>query len=803
MLDALPLGIGHTEIELRAGFALLGSAPIPFDGLDIVLRHTLTFACMTPTWNWATALPWLAARRNHFMFVLALARPELLGRRPDLGGRRTTTIRMDRLSDPLMADLVDGLVDGLPTSMRDQVVERADGIPLFAVETVRALIDKDVVIPSEGRYVPAADAAFDLDAIGAPASLQALVAARLDTLTPAERRVVADASILGLTFTNDGIAALADDVPDLEAVLASLRRKEIFNVDTDRFSAERGQHRFVQGVVRQVAYQTQSRRDRKRRHLAAADYLDAQADPGGDLAVVIAQHVLDAIEASPAADADLPGLTARAVNLLDHAATRARRLGSPAEAQRLIETALEHSVDAAPATRAHLQLAAAEASSAAGTWAAALDHATQSAAGYSSAGDPIAAAGAIGMQAFVLGQSGDNRGAIDIAEPAWRLLPADSTADEARLRLAMALNASYDNVGDFDSSVTMSDQMVRLSERLGDWATLARAHLTTGNRFLSVGAPTSAGYSYDIAARIGRDHDLPERLATALNNTVILMAARDLPAALAAGHEALAAARRSGTRWMVDSTTSNLAAAYWLGGHLSDSRALLVEERDSLIDGQLIPHRATLLLWVAGADGGPGPDLDSTTYETDQEGSLAFQTYLQLKRVMADGAVDDVPRLTMSALDHLIRWSGFEDDFVHLWPPLVEAALSIGDLELVDNLLAPVAGASFRILAPGVTAQHLRLRGLLGAARGQDSQAVEADLRAGAEQLTALGIVGLGARATEDLATWLVTHGRQDEANALYDEARDTYRRIGAHGWLEQLAAKTGVGAAELSQSVS
>ena len=138
---------------------------------------------------------------------------------------------------------------------------------------------------------------MDLDAIGAPASLQALVAARLDALTGAERRIVADASVLGESFTIDGLLALGADPADLRNVLDSLRRKEIILVQTDRFSAERGQYGFVQSVVRQVAYATLSRRDRRARHLAAADHLAGLPDPSDDFAVVIAQHLLDAVEA--------------------------------------------------------------------------------------------------------------------------------------------------------------------------------------------------------------------------------------------------------------------------------------------------------------------------------------------------------------------------------------------------------------------------------------------------------------------------------------------------------------------------
>ena len=269
----------------------------------------------------------MLANANAPIFVLALARPELLTRRPDLGGRRTSVVRLDPLDDPTMATLIDGLVDGLPGGARSALVERAEGIPLFAIETVRALIDQDAVVPRDGRYVPADGITIDLASIGAPASLQALVAARLDALSPIERAVVADASVLGTSFTRAGLVALGSDDAGLDDALATLQRKEIVAIQQDRFSADRGQYRFVQSVVRQVAYGTLSRRDRKARHLAAADFLSVLLDANDDLAVVVAQHLLDAVDAGGAADDDTAELLPRACALLERAGARATSVG--------------------------------------------------------------------------------------------------------------------------------------------------------------------------------------------------------------------------------------------------------------------------------------------------------------------------------------------------------------------------------------------------------------------------------------------------------------------------------------------
>ena len=299
------------------------------------------------------------------VFVLALARPDLLARRPELGGRRSTVVRLEPLDDPAMGKLVDGLVAGLPPAARVALVDRAEGIPLFAVETVRALIDRDLVIARDGQYVPADGAHIDLAGIGAPASLQALVAARLDALAADEKTAVTAASVLGVTFARDGLVALGCDPDQLEAVLASLIRKEIIAVQSDRFSADRGKYRFVQSVVRQVAYATQSRRDRKTRHLQAAEHLAAEGDRAAELAVIIAQHLLDAVDASPAGDPEIPVLSARAGRQLELAAARARAIGAPAEGLQLLESALEHTAE--PSDRARLQLEAARAAVDAGS----------------------------------------------------------------------------------------------------------------------------------------------------------------------------------------------------------------------------------------------------------------------------------------------------------------------------------------------------------------------------------------------------------------------------------------------------
>src|SRR5207247_1455376 len=80
--------------------------------------------------------------------------------------------------------------------------------------------------------------------------LPPLIAARLDGLTPPERRVLEDASVLGKTFTKQGLSALSGTAGDeLEPLLASLVRKEILTLQKDVRSPERGQYGFLQALV--------------------------------------------------------------------------------------------------------------------------------------------------------------------------------------------------------------------------------------------------------------------------------------------------------------------------------------------------------------------------------------------------------------------------------------------------------------------------------------------------------------------------------------------------------------------------
>ena len=165
--------------------------------------------------------------------------------------------------------------------------------------------------------------------------------------------------MLGKTFSKAALAAVSGSGDsELDTLLAALVRKEVLSLQVDPRSPERGQFSFLQDLLRQVAYETLSRRERKGRHLAAAAHLEQQWQDGDEeLVEIVAAHVLSALELDPEAG-DAGELRKRVEGLLVRAAERAASLGASENAQRYIEQALE--LSESPLRRAELHERAGE-----------------------------------------------------------------------------------------------------------------------------------------------------------------------------------------------------------------------------------------------------------------------------------------------------------------------------------------------------------------------------------------------------------------------------------------------------------
>jgi class 3 adenylate cyclase/tetratricopeptide (TPR) repeat protein len=281
--------------------------------------------------------------RHSPITIVTLARPELLDKRSNWGaGKRSfSSIYLEPLTDEQMRDLLSGLVPGLPDKQVRAIVARADGIPLYAVETVRMLVADGRLTLQDGVYKTTGD----MSDIAVPDTLTALIAARLDSLDRSDRALVADAAVLGQSFKAEALAALAGvDAAALEPRLAALVRRELIRREMDARSPELGQFVFVQALIREVAYNTLSKRDRKARHTAAARYLEGLGSD--EVAGGLASHYLAAYRLAgegPEADA----LATQARLALRGAAERAAALGSYDQAVALLNQAIGATPDTA------------------------------------------------------------------------------------------------------------------------------------------------------------------------------------------------------------------------------------------------------------------------------------------------------------------------------------------------------------------------------------------------------------------------------------------------------------------------
>ena len=358
-----------------------------------------------------------------------------------------------------MEELLDGLVPGLPARLRDQILARAEGVPLYAVETVRMLLDRGLLVQDGTVYRPTGE----VETLEVPETLHALIAARLDGVSPDERRVLQDGAVLGKTFTKAALSALSGlSEADLEPLLTSLARKEVLGVQSDPRSPEHGQYGFLQDLVRHVAYETLSKRERKARHLAAAAHLENVFADEDEVAEVLASHYLAAVEAAPEAD-DAGEIRAKAREMLARAGERARSLGATEEGQRYFEQAAGLADE--PVDQARLLEHSGRLATDANRSAEARERLEQAITLFEHAGDTHSAARA----SVALADVDATDGRLD--EAAARLEQAVAALDEGEPDAVLAgalaqLGRMHVLAGRTDASVAPLERALQLAERL-------------------------------------------------------------------------------------------------------------------------------------------------------------------------------------------------------------------------------------------------------------------------------------------------------------------------------------------------
>src|SRR5881394_3877630 len=210
------------------------------------------------------------------LLLLCLARPELLDVRPNWGGGKlnATTILLEPLSSAESDELLERLLGEGPfdPDLKQRIREAAEGNPLFVEEMV-ALVEES----GDGE-------------VTVPGTIQALLAARLDQLEPAERGVLERGSIEGRVFHRGAVQALAPEETQVESRLTGLVRKELVRPDKAQLPGEDA-YRFRHLLIRDAAYEALPKSTRGELHERFAAWLEEHGAGLVELDEIVGYHL--------------------------------------------------------------------------------------------------------------------------------------------------------------------------------------------------------------------------------------------------------------------------------------------------------------------------------------------------------------------------------------------------------------------------------------------------------------------------------------------------------------------------------
>ena len=261
----------------------------------------------------------LAAQVKGPLLLIATARPELLEHRPAWKGHALVLDVLPPAEAGLMLDELLGME--LPASVRDVVVERAEGNPFVVEELLATLIDRGVLARRNGAW-SCADLPPRFDV---PDTVQALLAARIDLLPAAEKEALRAAAVIGRVFWTGPVYELVGGMPDFELLVERdfIRRRLTSSLPGER------EYAIKHALTREVAYESVPKAKRAQLHAAFARWLERGGEATDDYASLLAHHYFEAVRPE---DVDLgwPGRADELARLRAKAVAWSRRAAEAA-----------------------------------------------------------------------------------------------------------------------------------------------------------------------------------------------------------------------------------------------------------------------------------------------------------------------------------------------------------------------------------------------------------------------------------------------------------------------------------------
>jgi class 3 adenylate cyclase/tetratricopeptide (TPR) repeat protein len=722
------------------------------------------------------------------LFILTLARPELGDRRPTWGASRRnfTSLYMEPLSPDAMDALIRGLVPGLPDELRTRILDRAEGVPLYAVETVRMLLDRGLIekLGSEYRLTG------EVEDLEVPETLHALIAARLDGLTAEERWVLQDAAVMGKTFSKAGLAAVTN-ASDLDVLLASLVRKEVLQVQADPRSPERGQYGFLQDLVKRVASETLSKKERKARHLAVARYLENDSGyEDEEIVEVVAAHYLQAYEAAPDAE-DAAAIKEKAREKLVRAGEHAASLAAHEQAQRYFDEAAELAEDV-PRQAELLERAgmAARISGDSDTASARYEKAIEL---FESVGANHPAARVSARLGEVMWQRGRLGEAVDLMEQSFQVLSGEQP-DEDFAFLASDLGRMEFFAGRVDSAMERVEAAIDIAESL--WLPEVLSHSLNTLALILYAAKGRRRQGFALlryALEIALENDQTQAALRAYFNLADLAAQSDrYQLSRDYVNQGLALSRRVGSREREWQFLGQSYSFFLLGdwdtaidmahaipkekvpeARLAASVFLLFLPEIYLHRGSIEEARNAFAVY---------PDVDESADTQELSNHAAGRAVLHL----AAGEPEQAVEATRESVSYLADVGLGSEPIRQVLLAGIEGAWKLEDRGAVEEFLRIIENTPRGKRPQYLDAHALRFRARIAAADGDDQRADQL-YRNAAGLLREIETPFYLAVVLLEYAEELAAHGRIKEAGALLYEARDIFENLRAAPWLERL----------------
>jgi class 3 adenylate cyclase/tetratricopeptide (TPR) repeat protein len=705
------------------------------------------------------------------LMLICLARDELLDRRPSWGGgrRSATQLMLSPLSDEDSRELVRAL---LPQGQEvvPAVAERSGGNPLFAEEMARRIAEEGTIEAAE-----------------LPDTVQAVLAARLDSLEPFERRLVQQASVVGRTFPEGALASLARaEGRDLDRALISLQEKDILGPAVEGPLAGERELAFKHVLIRDVAYGMLPKAVRSRKHFEVGAFIEDRAgDRSDEMVALLAEHYGRAAalgRESGVAPQELDAMRGRALQFLEEAGDAAALLYANREAAAHYRHARAICPQDARAEGVRIgeklgdvSLRLGRVDEAIGVWSDCLEwHRGQE--------DLERVADLHRKIGAALSHKGERKAAIEHYQKGINLLK-DGPPRIELVRLYEEAAWLYLHTGDNMLAIYASEKALRLAERLEETRAASRAHGIFGRVFGRIGDTEKARQNLERAVELARGSDDSETiLALSALGRQLEISEADISGARAVYEEALALAEQVGmlpAQVELHAWLAQLAAygADWERVESSTEASATLAEREGLVGKLCLPYALRgLLRWREGRIGEATVLFHRAHELAEQVGwsEIAFQALFGLALALRDqGDLDGATAALDQAIEVCERAGLIAQSIQATGARAVILALA-NRTQAANEAAAMASQMAERLHYPVGRAAALEARGV-----AEEDPAAGAELLAEAEEAWRVLDRPLEATRAHLLAGQLLLGHDDERARELPDEAAAQSEELG------------------------